>query len=187
MSKIFKNVISPLLLSILLGGLCLYTYLCFQGVFTALLVDIGYYKLISKAICSLSGSGITRTIIYKIIFFLKDVLVQLFLCAVFIYWFSLIFRKRILFSAFFLLIGAIVVDYYFVLKYSDDFFGSILSYTMFFNGIIMSYVFNIILWFLVFMASIVLASAIKVRQSNKGIKLNSITSGSGTPHRTRRS
>jgi RsiW-degrading membrane proteinase PrsW (M82 family) len=76
----------------------------------------------------------------------------------------------------FLLIGAIVVDYYFVLKYSDDFFGSILSYTMFFDGIVTSYTFNIILWFLVFMASIVMASAIKVRQSNKGIKLNSITS-----------
>jgi hypothetical protein len=152
--------------------------LCFQGVFTALLIDIGYYKLINKAICSLSGAGSTRTIIYKIIFFLKDVLVQLFLCTVFIYWFSLIFRKRILLSALFLLIGAIVVDYYYILKYSDDFFESILSYTMFFDGTVISYIFNIILWFLVFMASIVLASAIKVRQSNKGIKLNSITSGS---------
>ena len=163
-------------MSMIVGGICLYVYLCFQGVFTAFLVDIGYYKLISKAICSLGEPGSLRKTVFISIFFLKDILVQLFMCFVFIYWFSSLFRERILFSALFALIGAILMDYYFYLKYTGDPFGPIFSYSMFLDGIITNYLFNIILWFTVFIASIALASALRARQNKKAIIKCNITS-----------
>ena len=170
MNKLPMIDILTLGLSMIIGGICLYVYLCFQGVFTAFLVDIGYYKLISKAICSLGEPGNFRKIVFVSIFFLKDVLVQIFMCLVFIYWFALLFRKRILLSALFALIGAIIADYYLYFKYSGDPFGPVFSYTMLFDGILANYLFNIFLWFSVFIISITLSSALKVRQKSIIIK-----------------
>ena len=155
-------------LSIVLGASCLYIYLCFQGIFTVLMVDIGYYRVLNKFASIFFDPGLMKAILFQVINYLKDILVQLFICIVFLYWLSPSFRKRFFLSCVFLLIGAIIADYLIYLKYSNDFFVSVLSYTPFFDGIMISYLFNALLWLFVFGTSIILANFVKDKQSKKG-------------------
>lgn len=150
--------------SIILGGVCLYVYLYFQGIVTVWLTDIGYYKILSKFTCTLFDPGSSRSLFFQIINFFKDILVQLILCTLFLYWFSRLFRKRLIISCFSLLAGAFITDLYFYFKYSNEFFNSLLSYTIFFDGIILNYLFNITLWGLIFALSIILANSIRNKQ-----------------------
>jgi hypothetical protein len=163
MTKRIREHIPLVLLSIFLGGICLYLYMCFAGVFAASMIDIGYYKVMIKLTFQMFDSADSRLLFFETMNFLKDVFLQLFFCTMFLYWFSFRFRRRIILSCFFLLMGALMTNYY----WSDEVFGSFFSYTPFFNGTFISYIFNIILWTITFFASIIIASNVKTQQSKK--------------------
>lgn len=167
MTKASKYNLLPLFVSIILGGACLYAYTCFQGVVSVWLIDIGYYKVLSKFICALFDPGSSRTFSFQIINFLKNILVQIILCTLFLYWFLQLFRGRLIISCFSLLLGALITDLFFYFQYSNELFTSILSYTIFFDKIILNYLFNIILWGLVFALSIILADFVRSSQGQK--------------------
>ena len=153
--------------SIILGIVCFYVYLCFQGVITAWLIDIGYYRILSKLIAAMFNPGSSRSFTFLLLNFFKDIFVQLILFTLFLYWFSIRFRKSLFLSVTFLLAGALLYDSYYYLRYSNEFFSSVFSYTMFFDGIIVNYLFNLSLWGFIFSLSIILASSIRKTQVKK--------------------
>lgn len=143
------------------------------------LIDIGYYKILSKFTCALSDSGSSRAFSFQVINFFKDLFVQFILCTVFLYWFSRSLRNRLIQSCILLIVGAFTADFYFYLKYSDEFFSSLLSDTIFWDGIIVNYLFNISLWGLVFCGIDYFGQLYQEQAGKKGIE--SITSAcSGT-------
>ena len=167
MNTKYKQYLFISITSIILGIVCFYVYLCFQGVLTAWLIDIGYYRILSKLIAAMFDSGSSRSFSFLLLNFFKDIFVQLILFTLFLYWFSMRFHKRLILSVVFLLIGALLYDAYFYLRYSNDFFSSVLSYTIFFDGIIVNYLFNLSLWGFVFTLSIILGSFIRENQLKK--------------------
>jgi hypothetical protein len=170
MKELQRNHIRTKLLAVILGGVCLYVYLCFAGVFTVFLIDIGYYNLELKAIRFISDSSDLRSIIYWFSVFLKDFAVQILISMLFLYWFSVKLRKGIAINTILLSVGALIANfliYHFsAFKEFDTFF----SYSSFFESTIFCYLFNIFLWCIIFFISILMASKVRTIQI-KAIKI----------------
>lgn len=128
------------------------------------LLDIGYYRLEHKIYVYFDFSNETRKIFFWSMVFLKDLLIQVIIGTVFIYWFSLKLKRNLCINLVFLLFGALAADYliYVFSTYKD--LGTFFSYSPFFDNMMATYLYNIVLWSIIFYLSIMIASIIKFQQ-----------------------
>lgn len=162
--KLMMPNIKTQLLAVVMGGVCLYLYICFAGVFSVFLVDIGYLQYQAKFICSLGFSPVTRKILYWSVISVQDLIVQIAIVILILYFFSEKFRLKLYSSIFFLLVGSVISDF-FVFNFSQaGYSSSIFSNSHFFSNIYISFFCNSVLWCFVFFISILIGKKIYVSQ-----------------------
>lgn len=148
--------ISSYLISFLLGCAAYYVFLCFTGVVTAFLMNIGADSLIFHNLIKPLSSGNLRHLAFTIYFNFKYITVSLVILFLATYFISKYLSDRLIFNSLFLTCGALAIDFFYFQKYQFD--SSYLFASRYKIDI-----FHVVLWFLCTIGVIHLGRILKAR------------------------
>jgi len=155
------------ILPVILGGTCLYVYICFSGQIFQFLVDSGYTKIEISAIRWLFDSTYLRKATFLLLIFIKDIISQISIVSLLTYFFSARLIADIRANSYRMLLGSLLSA--FIIYRPNGNLERVISfsYSPFCQNYIVCFIFNSLLWYFIFYASILLTSKIYAYQAKE--------------------
>ena len=158
------------LIALFLGGICVYIYIPFVGYGFSFFMEQELYRQIQSTIINFGKIGI---MIFKIFHFLQDAIFLFIVCIPALYFFAEKLRKQLPYSLVFLLVGALIGDYYLYFSASSISFPQNISfsYSIFFGTTLLSYLWKLCVLGSVFYISIMFGMRCMRRIAARGLAI----------------